>query len=237
MQPGLITGIVGGKWHAPPNRDMEECKVIDPCSCQPQASSEFPFCPVCRGSTGPTYRGQSQTVIGGPGLQAGGDIDVSGTIVGGDYYSPDNFGYREMEMSRTTASKAWLPDNWLATAAAAAGVLGLLLNLNFNHATWGIWLTLALLLPVVGGVMAVLIRGGIAQSGAVHMFGSIFEQGPDGEIYRSTPGGVCPQCHRSMVLQRAKTDEGTVSVWVCASGVRKHNLGFDPTEFSKVSWR
>lgn len=210
--------------------------MIEPCNCKPQASPQFPFCPVCRGSTGSSYAPQSQTVISGPGLQAGGDIDVSGTIVGGDFYAPDSFGYRAMEMSRRATTKSWLPDNWLATVATTVGLLGSVLNLNFNHASWGIWLTLAMLIPAVCGGFVMLIRWGVDRSGAFHLFGFVFEKAPDGEIYRSTPAGTCPQCQRSMVLRRAKTDDGAESVWACTSGVAKHNLLYDPTEFSKVPW-
>ncbi|GAC69731.1 hypothetical protein GS4_27_00090 [Gordonia soli NBRC 108243] len=210
--------------------------MIQVCGCQPQASHKFPFCPVCRGATRGDELGQRQNLTNGLAFQAGGNLDVSGTVVGGNYVAPDNFGYREMEMSRTKVRKAWLPDSWLAVAASAAAVIGLFVNFRADLRLWPAWLSLLLIAVVAAGGLVLVVRLQMARTGAMPFFRRVFEKGPGGTIYTSTPAGSCPQCGRRMKMRRICRGENHAYAWVCGSGISRHDLWFDPTEFNKIAW-
>ncbi|WP_146166323.1 hypothetical protein [Dietzia psychralcaliphila] len=179
---------------------------------------------------------QWQEVTRGVGIQTGDNASFSGNFVSGNFVSADNSDYREIEMSRARPTKTWLPDNWLATVAAAVSIVGSFINQSFNHQEWSLWLTLALLVTAFAGLLVLLIRSGVARSGAVPLFGVVFEKGPNGDLYKSVPLGKCPHCGRPMTVQRVTVDKETRVKWVCASGVARHSREFDPTEFNKIAW-
>ncbi|WP_100475437.1 hypothetical protein [Mycobacteroides abscessus] len=177
----------------------------------------------------------NQTTSGdGPAIQVGGN--VTGLLAGRDInYTPRNDGYTDMEMGRANTRKALLPDNWLATAAAAASVIGLFINLKVNQTSSSLWLTLLFLLIVAGAVTVPVLRGQLAKTNCVPVFGWVIEPRADGNVDISQAVGTCPRCKNRMHLQRFKEkDQPAQYSWVCASGVTQHALGFDPTEFAKT---
>ncbi len=204
--------------------------MIPPCSCNPPAPPTVPFCPFCRGATGGAS--MSQFVQGGPGIQVGGD--ASGMVAGGDiHYTAAHDGYTAMEMGRERSVRAWLPDNWLAAASAAVGVLGFFVNSKLNLPAVTPWLFLASLALVMAGLGVFLLREKLSKTGCIPFWGWVIEQGEDGRAYLSLATGTCPRCQRKMQLRRVKNGNSAVYLWVCDSGVTMHNLLFDPTEFHK----
>lgn len=219
-----------------PSPNGEECDVTAPCACQPAASPEFPFCPRCGGTAGAEGFDSPQGDAAKLQFRTGDNVSFSGNFAGRDIIANTVSNYREMEMARSKTTKAWLPDNWLATAAAGAGVIGVALNVSLNHQSWSALLTLAIAVPVLAGLVVMAIHARVARAGAVAAFGLVFEEGPDGTLRQSVAVGTCPQCQRRMTVERIKTDAGDQHWWVCASGVSWHHLWFDPTEFHKIGW-